>query len=135
MDGIVIFIASVVTIVATSAIKTVRMSAKQKSTVAIATSAVTGFATALIQSGGDLTAGDFTQTLFLVFGASQAIYTFVMKGTSADKILEHAFGGGNKTVASATKLIAALEEAAKEAKPAKKATVKKKAAAPKKAAE
>jgi hypothetical protein len=126
MDGIIVFIASLVVIVATSLIKTVRMSSKQKSTIALATSGVAGLATAWIQSGGDLAGGDAIQSAVLVFGASQAIYNFILKGTPIDEILEKSFGGGNKAVAQAKGLADLLSDIAETTKPkAKKAPVKK----------
>ena len=110
MDGLVIFGASLVTIVATSLIKTVRMSAKTKSTLALVTSAVAGIATAWIQSGASLFSGDSLQSAMLVFGTSQAIYNLVLKGTPADAILEKSFGGGNKSVAQAASMASLLSE-------------------------
>jgi hypothetical protein len=132
MDGIIIFIASLVVIVATSLIKTVRMSTKQKSTVAVATSAVAGLATAWINSGGDLAGGDALQSAVLVFGASQAIYNFILKGTPADEILEKSFGGGNKSAEQAKQFANLLSDIAATNKPAKaKKTTAKKAPAKK----
>lgn len=126
MDGLVIFVASLVTIVATSLIKTVRMSPKTKSTLALVTSAVAGIATAWIQSGASLLSGDSLQSAMLVFGTSQAIYNLVLKGTPADAILEKSFGGGNKSVAQAASMASLLSDIAKTNKPAaKKAPVKK----------
>jgi hypothetical protein len=125
MDGLVIFGASLVTIVATSLIKTVRMSAKTKSTLALVTSAVAGIATAWIQSGASLFSGDSLQSAMLVFGTSQAIYNLVLRGTPADAILEKSFGGGNKSVAQATSDIAKTNKPTAKKTTAKKATVKK----------
>lgn len=128
MDGIIVFIASLVVIVATSLIKTVRMSTKQKSTVALATSGVAGLATAWFQSGGDLAGGDALQSAVLVFGASQAIYNFILKGTPADAILEKSFGGGNKSAEQAKQFANLLSDIAATNKPkpkAKKTTAKK----------
>lgn len=131
MDGLVIFGASLVTIIATSLIKTVRMSAKAKSTTALITSAVAGVATAWIQSGASLFSGDSLQSAMLVFGTSQAIYNLVLKGTPADAILEKSFGGGNKSVAQAASMASLLSEIAKTEKPAAKKPVAKKAPAKK----
>ena len=129
MDGLVIFIASLVTIVATSAIKTVRMSGKTKSTLALVTSGVAGIATAWIQSGGSLLSGESLQSAMLVFGTSQAIYNLVLKGTPADTILEKSFGGGNKSVAQAASMASLLSDIAKDSREKKtaprKASVKK----------
>lgn len=127
MDGLVIFGASLVTIIATSLIKTVRMSAKAKSTTALITSAVAGVATAWIQSGASLFSGDSLQSAMLVFGTSQAIYNLVLKGTPADAILEKSFGGGNKSVAQAASMASLLSEIVKTEKPAAKKTTAKKA--------
>jgi len=113
MDGLVIFGASLVTIVATSLIKTVRMSAKTKSTLSLVTSAIAGIATAWIQSGASLFSGDSLQSAMLVFGTSQAIYNLVLKGTPADAILEKSFGGGNKSVAQAASMASLLSEITK----------------------
>lgn len=127
MDGLVIFGASLVTIIATSLIKTVRMSAKAKSTTALITSAVAGVATAWIQSGASLFSGDSLQSAMLVFGTSQAIYNLVLKGTPADAILEKSFGGGNKSVAQAASMASLLSEIGKTSKPAPKKKTEKKA--------
>lgn len=127
MDGLVIFGASLVTIIATSLIKTVRMSAKAKSTTALITSAVAGIATAWIQSGASLFSGDSLQSAMLVFGTSQAIYNLVLKGTPADAILEKSFGGGNKSVAQAASMASLLSEIGKTSKSAPKKTTAKKA--------
>lgn len=127
MDGLVIFGASLVTIIATSLIKTVRMSAKAKSTTALITSAVAGVATAWIQSGASLFSGDSLQSAMLVFGTSQAIYNLVLKGTPADAILEKSFGGGNKSVAQAASMASLLSEIVKTEKPAAKKPAAKKA--------
>jgi hypothetical protein len=127
MDGLVIFGASLVTIIATSLIKTVRMSAKAKSTTALITSAVAGIATAWIQSGASLFSGDSLQSAMLVFGTSQAIYNLVLKGTPADAILEKSFGGGNKSVAQAASMASLLSELGKTAKSEPKKTTAKKA--------
>jgi hypothetical protein len=127
MDGLVIFGASLVTIIATSLIKTVRMSAKAKSTTALITSAVAGIATAWIQSGASLFSGDSLQSAMLVFGTSQAIYNLVLKGTPADAILEKSFGGGNKSVAQAASMASLLSEIGKTTKSAPKKTTAKKA--------
>jgi hypothetical protein len=127
MDGLVIFGASLVTIIATSLIKTVRMSAKAKSTTALITSAVAGVATAWIQSGASLFSGDSLQSAMLVFGTSQAIYNLILKGTPADAILEKSFGGGNKSVAQAASMASLLSEIGKTSKPAPKKKTEKKA--------
>jgi hypothetical protein len=127
MDGLVIFGASLVTIIATSLIKTVRMSPKAKSTTALITSAVAGIATAWIQSGASLFSGDSLQSAMLVFGTSQAIYNLVLKGTPADAILEKSFGGGNKSVAQAASMASLLSEIGKTSKSAPKKTTAKKA--------
>ena len=91
-------------------------------------SAVAGFLAALIQ--GDLNTGDFAQTAVLVFGASQAIYSFILKGTPADKIMLAAFGGTNQSVKLANDVFAEVAKAVEETKktvkkaPAKKAKPK-----------
>jgi hypothetical protein len=125
MDGIVIFGASLVTIIATSLIKTVKMSSKAKSTTALLTSAVAGIATAWIQTDASLFSGDALQSAMLVFGTSQAIYSLVLKGTPADAILAKSFGGGNKSVNQALSMATLLSEIGKNEP---KKTVKKKAA-------
>lgn len=131
MEGIIVMVAALAVNISTSLIKNVRMNSKQKGLVALATSAVAGLAAAWVQNGGFDT-GDFAQTAFLVFGASQAIYSFILKGTPADEILLKAFGGMNQSVKTATDAFDALAKVAGEISTAKKkAPAKKKATAKK----
>lgn len=126
MEGILVLVSALVVNVATSLIKNVRMTSKQKGSVALGTSAVAGLAAAWIQNGGFDT-GDFAQTAVLVFGASQAIYSFILRGTPADEIMLKAFGGTKQPVKVANELFAAVAKAAEEVnkKPVKKAPAKK----------
>lgn len=128
MEGIVVMVAALAVNLSTSLIKNVKMTSKQKGSVALATSALAGLAATL--ASGDFNTGEFAQTAILVFGASQAIYSFVLKGTPADQILLKAFGGTNQSVKVANDLFDSLSkvagEVSKSTKPkAKKTTAKK----------
>lgn len=132
MEGIVVMVAALVVNLSTSLIKNIRMNSKQKSLVALATSALAGFAATWVQEGGFDT-GNFAQTAFLVFGASQAIYSFILKGTPADEILLKTFGGMNQPVKTATEAFEAISKLASEVSDGKKkVSTKKKAPAKKK---
>ncbi len=131
MEGIVVLVAALLVNVATSLIKNVNMSSKQKGTVALVTSVLAGLAASFVN--GDFNTGNFAQTAVLVFGASQAIYSFILKGTSADAIMLKAFNGTKVNVNAVSNLVSAVENVVTEANKATKkvSTTKKKPAAKK----
>jgi len=134
MEGIVVLVAALAVNVATSLIKNVKMTTKQKGSVALATSVVAGLAASFVN--GDFNTGNFAQTAVLVFGASQAIYSFILRGTPADAIMLKAFGGTKVNIKSVSNLVSAVESVVSESSkatkkvstrksPAKKAPAKK----------
>lgn len=130
MEGIVVLVAALAVNVATSLIKNVNMTSKQKGMVALVTSALAGAASTFVN--GDFNTGDFAQTAVLVFGASQAIYAFILKGTPADFVLLKAFNGTKVNIKAVGNLVKAVEDVATEtAKATKKVSTKKKAPAKK----
>lgn len=91
VTGIVIFASIVAVVVLTSLFKNVDMSAKVKNSIAVIISVVAGVLTDLAGRNfdfGSYAAADILGTALIIYGASQLVYTFIMKGTAADAALE-----------------------------------------------
>lgn len=120
----------------TSLFKTANLSKKQKSSIAAGLSVVAGAASVAMTSG-DYSPANLAANMVAIFGASQAMYTFVLNGTGLNtKLSDVRLFGSNQIVVEA--LAKQVEEVAKEAVKAaeKKTPVKtpaKKAATVKKA--
>lgn len=96
MTGLLVFVFAVVVVLATSLFKNVDMSSRVKNVIAAALSVAGGAITAGIDAGWDFSsfaATDVLTTVLLVYGAAQAIYQFVLKGTQVDAKLESTGSG------------------------------------------
>lgn len=100
VTGLVIFVVAVLVVLATSLFKTVDMSDKAKNLIAVVLSAVGGGLTALGTNGWDFSgfgAGDVLGTVLIVYGAAEAIYNFILKGTRPEAVLaEKRLVGGSE---------------------------------------
>ncbi|QLF83325.1 hypothetical protein SEA_NICEHOUSE_81 [Rhodococcus phage NiceHouse] len=90
VTGIILLATAAIVIVAASLIKTVEMSNKTKSFIALGVSIVGGLVAAVIENGGfeDFTASGLTGTILIVYGLSTAIYKLVWPD-SVDSFLEN----------------------------------------------
>lgn len=91
MTGIVIFVCIVAVVIGTSLFKNVTMSDKVKNFIAVVISVVAGILTDLAGRNfdfGSYAAADILGTSLIIYGASQLVYHFIMKGTEADAKLE-----------------------------------------------
>ena len=108
----------------TSLFKNAKLSKKQKSSIAAGLSIVAGAVSVAISSG-DYSPQNLAANMVAVFGASQAMYVFVLNGTGLNtKLTDTRLFGKNQLVADI--VAAQVEEVAKEAvkAPAKKRAVK-----------
>lgn len=95
--GWIILLSIVAVVIGTSLIKTVSMSDKTKNFIATVISLIGGVVTDLAGKGFDVSqyAGlDILTAALVVYGASQLIYQFIMKGSTLDAKLE-AVGSGD----------------------------------------
>lgn len=92
--GLLVFVLAVAVTLLTSLFKTVKLSAKWKSLIAVVLSVVAGAVTVWAANGGDFSSVNVIEAVALVYAASQVIYNFILKGTSLDARLE-AVGSGN----------------------------------------
>lgn len=91
VEGIIILVAIIGVVLMTSLFKTVNMSTKTKTAIATVLSVVGGVITDLSAKGFDVSqyAGvNILTAALVVYGGSQLIYNFIMKGTSVDAKLE-----------------------------------------------
>ena len=91
MTGLIVLIVAVLVVLATSLFKNVNMSDKVKNLIATVLSVVGGVVTVLGTNGWDFTGfdgGDVLGTVLIVYGASQLIYNFILKGTQVEAKLE-----------------------------------------------
>lgn len=95
--GWVIFGLAVVVTLLTSLFKTINLSSKWKSLIAVVLSVVAGGVTVWVANGGDFTTTNVVQAVALVYAASQVIYDFVLKGTSLDARLTAVGSGDSAT--------------------------------------
>lgn len=96
LTGLVIFGSIVAVVVLTSLFKNVSMGAKAKNAIAVVVSSVAGVLTDLSGRNfdfGSYAAADILGTALIIYGASQLVYNFIMKGTAADAKLEDTFSG------------------------------------------
>lgn len=95
--GWVIFALAVIVTLLTSLFKTVDLSSKWKSLIAVVLSVVAGGVTVWVAQGGDFTTVNVVQAVALVYAASQIIYNFILKGSSIDQTLTSVtpFGGNS----------------------------------------
>lgn len=82
--GWVIFGLAVLVTLLTSLFKTINLSSKVKSLIAVVLSVVTGGVTVWVSQGGDFTTSNVVESVALIYSASQIIYDFILKGTSLD---------------------------------------------------
>jgi len=89
VTGIIVLATAILVIVAASLIKTVEMSTKTKSFIALGVSIVGGVVAAVIENGGfdNFEASGLMGTILIVYGLATAIYKLVWPD-SVDKILE-----------------------------------------------
>lgn len=116
----------------TSLFKSVKLSKKQKTSIAAGLSILAGFASVAFVSG-DFSPTNLAANAVSIFGASQAIYQFILNGTGLNKKLTDVSLFGSSTsdieviVAEVEKTAKAAKAVKKAAKPAvKKTTLKKK---------
>jgi cellobiose-specific phosphotransferase system component IIC len=91
MTGFIVFGVAVLVVLATSLIKNVDMGDKAKNLIATVLSVVGGVATVLGTNGWDFSGfegGDVLGTVLIVYGASQLLYNFILKGTQVEAKLE-----------------------------------------------
>lgn len=91
MTGIIVFVVVVAIVFATSLIKNVGMSDKVKAGIAAVLSVIAGVIVDLSTHGfdfGTYAAADILGTVLVIYGASQAIYQFILKDSSLDAKLE-----------------------------------------------
>lgn len=91
LTGFVIFGAILAVVFLTSLFKNVEMTARVKNLIAVAVSSVAGVLTDLSGRNfdfGSYAAADIMGTALIIYGASQLVYNFIMKGTKADAKLE-----------------------------------------------
>lgn len=85
--GWIVFGLAVLVTLLTSLFKTVNLSSKVKSAIAVVLSVVAGAVTVWVAQGGDFSAQNVVQAVALVYASSQVIYDFILKGTSLDQTL------------------------------------------------
>lgn len=91
LTGFVIFGAIIAVVLLTSLFKNVEMGAKAKNLIAVVVSSVAGVLTDLSGRNfdfGSYAAADIMGTALIIYGASQLVYTFIMKGSTLDAKLE-----------------------------------------------
>jgi uncharacterized membrane protein len=91
VTGIFVLVVSALVVLLTSLFKTVNMSVKVKTLIATVLSVIGGVGADLASKGFDVSqyAGlDILTTALVIYGGSQLIYNFIMKGTSVDAKLE-----------------------------------------------
>ena len=112
----------------TSLFKTVRLTKKQKASIAGALSIVAGIASVAVSSG-DFSPANLAANTITIFGASQAFYQFILNGTGLNKTItnKNLFGSHQAAVEeAATNIEVIAKEVAKpKAAPAKKTAAKK----------
>lgn len=82
--GLVVFVLAIVVTLLTSLFKTVDLSSKWKSLIAVVLSVVAGGVTVWVTEGGDFSTVNVVEAVALVYAASQVIYDFILKGTGLD---------------------------------------------------
>jgi predicted tellurium resistance membrane protein TerC len=98
MLGLIIFAVALVVVLVTSLFKNVDMNDKIKNLIAVVLSVIGGGLTAWGGQAGDFSsfeAGDVISLVLIIYGASQAIYQFILKGTrvEAELATTSPFGG------------------------------------------
>lgn len=91
VEGIIILVVIVGVVLLTSLFKTVNMSTRTKTVLATALSVVGGVVADLSAKGFDVSqyqGVDILTAALVVYGGSQLIYNFIMKGTSAGAALD-----------------------------------------------
>jgi hypothetical protein len=91
MTGLIVLVVSVLVVLATSLFKNVDMSSRVKNVIATVLSVIGGVLTVVGTNGWDFSGfdgGDVLGTVLIVYGAAQAIYQFILKGTQVDAQLE-----------------------------------------------
>lgn len=95
MTGFIVFGVVIAVVLFTSLIKNVTMSTKVKNAIAAVLSVVTGVVIDLSGRGfdfGSYGAADVLGTVLVIYGGSQAIYNFLLSGTTLDAKLEQING-------------------------------------------
>lgn len=115
----------------TSLFKSVKFSKKQKTSIAAVLSILAGVASVALVSG-DFSLENLAANAVSIFGASQAIYQFILNGTGLNKKLTEVnlFGSNTSNVEVIVTEVEKVAKAAKTVKKAAKPAVKK--TAPKK---
>lgn len=103
----------------TSLFKSVKLSKKQKTSIAAGLSILAGFASVALVSG-DFSPANLAANAVSIFGASQAIYQFILNGTGLNKKLAEVSLFGSST-SDIEVIVTEVEKAAKAAKAVKKA--------------
>ena len=92
MVGFIVFGVVVAIVLATSLIKNVTMSDRTKNAITTVLSVIAGVVVDLSTHGfdfGTYAAADILGTVLVIYGASQALYNFILKGSPLDAKLEN----------------------------------------------
>jgi hypothetical protein len=92
MVGFIVFGVIIAIVLATSLIKNVKMSDRAKNLIAVVLSTFAGVIIDLQTHGfdfGSYALQDVLGTVLVIYGGSQAVYNFVLKGTAAEAKLEN----------------------------------------------
>lgn len=87
MIGWLIFGLAVAVVLLTSLFKTINLSTRWKTAIALVLSVISGAVTIWIAKGGDFTTTNLIEAVGLIFASSQVIYDFIFKNTSFDQKL------------------------------------------------
>ena len=95
MIGVLVFATAVLVVLATSLFKNVTMSDRVKNAIAVVLSVVAGVVVDLSTHGfdfGTYAYQDVLGTVLVIYGSAQALYQFILKGTTVDAKLESVGG-------------------------------------------
>ncbi|AOZ63681.1 hypothetical protein SEA_WEASELS2_92 [Rhodococcus phage Weasels2] len=88
MLAILVFVAAVLVVIATSVLKTVDMSKNQKNAIATVVSVVGGAIAVVVENGGfdNFLSAGLMATILMVYGAAQLVYKFLLPESVEDKL-------------------------------------------------
>lgn len=91
MLGVIIFVTAVLVVIATSILKNVEMTKKQKNIIATVTAVIGGSVAMIVENGGfdNLIGAGLFATILAVYGSSQLIYKFLLPDEADDFLAEN----------------------------------------------